>query len=159
MFREGWQWASEQTIKFRWRSRTDSPDGATDIATLVRRALAEVCTVPVFLVCFGLVNQSPVGRSSSTGWSYDVTVNRSNTTEIWLSMYRTPHRKITHRPYPFLFRRRTPEGRGSIAPTGFYSARNARIASAVLATAIPSVCPSVCPSVRHTPVLCQNDGP
>jgi len=36
----------------------------------------------------------------------------------------------------------------------FYSARNARIASAVLATAIPSVCLSV----RHTPVLCQNDG-
>jgi len=32
----------------------------------------------------------------------------------------------------------------------FYSTRNARIASAVLATAIPSVC--------HTPVLCQNDG-
>ena len=32
----------------------------------------------------------------------------------------------------------------------FYSARNARIASAVLATAIPSVCLSV----RHTPVLC-----
>ena len=28
------------------------------------------------------------------------------------------------------------------------------IASAVLATAIPSVCQSV----RHTPVLCQNDG-
>ena len=40
----------------------------------------------------------------------------------------------------------------------FYSARNDRIASAVLATAIPSVCPSVRPSVRHTPVLCQNDG-
>jgi len=36
----------------------------------------------------------------------------------------------------------------------FYSVRNARIASAVLATAIPSVRPSV----RHTPVLCQNDG-
>jgi len=36
----------------------------------------------------------------------------------------------------------------------FYSARNARIASAVLATAISSVRPSVC----HTPVLCQNDG-
>jgi len=40
---------------------------------------------------------------------------------------------------------------------GFYSARNARIASAVLATAIPSVCPSlrlsvclsVCPSVTR----------
>jgi len=48
----------------------------------------------------------------------------------------------------------------------FYSARNAHIASAVLATAIPSVCLSVrpslclsvCLSVRHTPVLCQNDG-
>jgi len=40
----------------------------------------------------------------------------------------------------------------------FYSARNARIASAVLATAIPSACLSVCLSVRHTPVLCQNDG-
>ena len=43
------------------------------------------------------------------------------------------------------------------------AARNARIASAVLATAIPSVrlsvCRlSVCLSVRHTPVLCQNDG-
>jgi len=37
-------------------------------------------------------------------------------------------------------------------------ARNARIASAVLATAIPSVRLSVCLSVRHTPVLCQNDG-
>ena len=44
----------------------------------------------------------------------------------------------------------------------FYSAGNARIASAVLATAIPSVRPYVClsvrQSVRHTPVLCQNDG-
>jgi len=43
----------------------------------------------------------------------------------------------------------------------FYSARNC-IASAVLATAIPSVRlfvrPSVCLSVCHTPVLCQNDG-
>jgi len=32
---------------------------------------------------------------------------------------------------------------------GFYSARNARIASAVLATAIPSVCLSVRPSARR----------
>ena len=30
--------------------RTDSPDGRTDIATLVRRALEEVCTVTVLLV-------------------------------------------------------------------------------------------------------------
>jgi len=36
----------------------------------------------------------------------------------------------------------------------FTARRNARIANAVLATAIPSVRPSVC----HTPVLCQNDG-
>jgi len=44
----------------------------------------------------------------------------------------------------------------------FTARRNARIASAVLAIAIPSVSPSVrlsvCLSVRHTPVLCQNDG-
>jgi len=45
-----------------------------------------------------------------------------------------------------------------IISTYFYSARNARIASAVLAIAIPSVCLSVCLSVRHMPVLCQNDG-
>ena len=40
----------------------------------------------------------------------------------------------------------------------FIARRNARIASAVLATAIPSVRLSVRLSVRHTPVLCQNDG-
>jgi len=44
----------------------------------------------------------------------------------------------------------------------FTARRNARIASAVLATAIPSVHPSVRlsvrTSVRHTLVLCQNDG-
>jgi len=36
----------------------------------------------------------------------------------------------------------------------FTARLNARIASAVLATPTPSVCLSV----RHTPVLCQNDG-
>ena len=44
----------------------------------------------------------------------------------------------------------------------FTARRNARIASAVLAIAIPSACLSVRlsvrPSVCHTPVLCQNDG-
>jgi len=39
----------------------------------------------------------------------------------------------------------------------FTARRNARIASAVLATTIPSVRPSVCLSVCHTLVLCQND--
>ena len=38
----------------------------------------------------------------------------------------------------------------------FYSARNARIASAVLATAIPSVRPSVCLSVTRR--YCVNTG-
>ena len=37
---------------------TDSPDGETDIATLVRRALTEVCTVPVFLVMVALWNRA-----------------------------------------------------------------------------------------------------
>jgi len=32
-------------ISFSCRSQTDWPDGGTDIATLVRCALAEVCTV------------------------------------------------------------------------------------------------------------------
>jgi len=43
---------------------------------------------------------------------------------------------------------------GLVFQLNFYSARYASIASAVLATAIPSVRLSV----RHTPVLCQNDG-
>ena len=52
IFREGWQWASEQMIKFWWWSWTNSPDGGTDIVTLVRHALAEVCTVLVLLVVY-----------------------------------------------------------------------------------------------------------
>jgi len=43
IFRESWQWANEQMIKFWWRS-------GSRIATLVKRAVAEACTVPVFLV-------------------------------------------------------------------------------------------------------------
>jgi len=45
IFREGWQWANEQMITFWWRS-----ESWIRIATQVRRALAEVCTVPVLLV-------------------------------------------------------------------------------------------------------------
>jgi len=51
-----------------------------------------------------------------------------------------------------------PAGRIGALGAVFTARRNARIASAVLAIAIPSVCLSVRPSVRHTPVLCQNDG-
>jgi len=42
-----WQWANEQMIKFRCQSISWI---WIQIATLVRHALAEVCTVPVFLV-------------------------------------------------------------------------------------------------------------
>jgi len=45
----------------------------------------------------------------------------------------------------------------NVPQTVFTARHNARIASAVLATAIPSVCLSVRPSVWHTPVFCQND--
>ena len=45
IFREGWHWANEQTIKFWWQSGS-----RIQIMTLVRRALAEVCIVPVLLV-------------------------------------------------------------------------------------------------------------
>jgi len=54
IFREGWQWANEQMIKF-WRR---SGSGIwiririrIRIAILARRALAKVCTVPVLLHC------------------------------------------------------------------------------------------------------------
>ena len=55
IFREGWQWAKEQMIKFWWQSRSRIRIRIRIrirfcIATLVRRALAEVCTVPVLLV-------------------------------------------------------------------------------------------------------------
>ena len=67
IFSQGWQWANEQLIKFWWRARSVSEyvDCFLDIrevvnghvftlirqmATLVRRALVEVCTVQMLLV-------------------------------------------------------------------------------------------------------------
>jgi len=47
IFREGWQWVNKQTIKFWWRSGSRIQ---ICIMTLVRHALAEVCTVPVLLI-------------------------------------------------------------------------------------------------------------
>jgi len=47
IFRQGWQWTNEQTRKFWWRYGSRI---RLQIATLVRRALAEVWTVPVLLV-------------------------------------------------------------------------------------------------------------
>jgi len=49
IFREGWQWADEQMTKFWWRSGSGIRIRIR-IAILVRRALAEVYDVPVFLV-------------------------------------------------------------------------------------------------------------
>jgi len=54
ILREGWQWDNEQMIKFWWRSRSR-------IRIRVRRALAEVCTVPVLLVIITIIfNDSSV---------------------------------------------------------------------------------------------------
>jgi len=57
IFREGWQWANEQMVKFWWRSGSQIRIRfriwigiRIRTATLVRRALVEVCTVPVLLV-------------------------------------------------------------------------------------------------------------
>jgi len=56
IFMEGWQWAIEQMIKFWWRSGSRIWIRIRiRIATLVRRVLAEVCTVPVLLVAKCLV--------------------------------------------------------------------------------------------------------
>jgi len=57
IFREGWQWASEQMIEFRWRE-------------LVRRALAEVYTVPMLLFVI-IITATPSGVMPSIAilWS------------------------------------------------------------------------------------------
>jgi len=68
IFREGWQSASEQMIKFRSRSQTDSPDGWSDIATLVRHALAEVCTVPMLLVLYYILHVCCITLCQRVQW-------------------------------------------------------------------------------------------
>ena len=58
IFWVGWQWASEQMIKFWWRCGSRIRIWIRiriRIATLVRRALAEVCIVPVVLAFLYLV--------------------------------------------------------------------------------------------------------
>jgi len=54
LFGEGWQWASEQMIKFWWWYRSGIWIWIC-IVRLVRRALVEVCTVPVLLVYYDLL--------------------------------------------------------------------------------------------------------
>jgi len=51
IFREGLQWAIEQMIKFWWRSGSHIRIQIwIRIVTTVKRALAEVCTVPMLLI-------------------------------------------------------------------------------------------------------------
>ena len=82
IFREGWQWASEQIVKFWWRS--GSPICIRiriRIATLVRRALAEVCTVPVLLVLKTATcdRQADTGPQHIVHWQSAARLNRSST--------------------------------------------------------------------------------
>ena len=51
-FSEGWHLANEHVVKFWWQSGS-----RIRIATLVRRALAEVCTVPVLVVYMHIVSK------------------------------------------------------------------------------------------------------
>jgi len=67
IFREGWQWASEQTITFWLRFVS---------WIQVSRAVAEVCTAPVLLVCHS--NES--ASSKRTLQSTTVDLNNSETT-------------------------------------------------------------------------------
>jgi len=69
IFREGWQWASEQTIKFWWRSGSQIPIRIR-IATLVRRALGEVCPVPVLLVIYSAERYSIFGDHAHKGGQF-----------------------------------------------------------------------------------------
>jgi len=69
IFREGWQWTKEQMIKCWWRSRSRIRiQIQIRIATPVRRALAEVCTVPVLLVtaCFYRLDALPVAQPTAS---------------------------------------------------------------------------------------------
>jgi len=52
IFRDGWQWATKQMVNFFVAIRITDPDIRIRIAA-VRRALAEICTVPVLLVHVG----------------------------------------------------------------------------------------------------------
>ena len=65
IFREGRQWANEQTIKF-WSRSGSGIRIRIRIVTLVRRALAEVCTVPMLLVLFCIRQKGTGFRNRSS---------------------------------------------------------------------------------------------
>jgi len=61
IFKEGWQRANEQMIKFWWQSGSRIRIGIRiRIGRRVRRALAEVCTVPVLLDVVALCVHIPI---------------------------------------------------------------------------------------------------
>jgi len=71
IFRQGWQWAIEQMIKFWWRSRLQIRIWIQiRITTLVRRALAEVCTVSVLPV-FHLIKTTVKMNPAINVWTTD----------------------------------------------------------------------------------------
>jgi len=66
IFRAGWQWATEQTVKFWWRSGSQIRIRIRIqicIVPLVRRALAKVCSVPVLLVYLSYLLYNLGGRT------------------------------------------------------------------------------------------------
>jgi len=89
IFSEDWQWASEQMIKFWWQS---GPEIQIHIARLVKRALAEVCTVSVLLLTTGLkltfyTNPSTTECYFTTGLHYKQRLRRISYTHPFLLFF------------------------------------------------------------------------
>jgi len=87
IFREGWQWANEQTIKFWWHSGSRSRIRIRmriRIATLARRALAEVCTVPVLLVvvCFSYLHR----YATTYDWSVNAGCTKTSDANVTVKL-------------------------------------------------------------------------
>jgi len=99
IFTEGWEWANEQIIKFWWRSGSGIQIGLRiriRFATLVRRILTEVCTVPVLLVVDELVRLSvryirhivAAWRSGNiVGRFNEVTLRRAQLVLGWVTVF------------------------------------------------------------------------
>ena len=71
IFKKSWQWANEQTVTFWLRSESRIRIWIRiRIATLVKRAMAEACTVPVLLdVVVTIIIRLPLPLPECTEWS------------------------------------------------------------------------------------------